>query len=197
MVSKGKQFKNNRPKDWQKTPQDYEQKLLDVARVARVTAGGRRFSFRVVVVIGDRAGKVAIGVRKGRDVQFAVEKAVRAAKKDFFNAPMTDTGTLHHSVYGKFGSSLVFLKPAPEGRGIRAGGAVRAVCDLAGYKSVTGKILSRSGNKLNVARATIEALKGIRYTSEAKSAKKIVKKSKESKEEDADSSTKSKKTKKS
>lgn len=188
MVSKGKQFKNRGPRDWQKPHQEYEQKLLDVARVARVTAGGRRFSFRVVVVIGDQAGKVAIGVRKGKDVQLAVEKAVRAAKKDFFNVPMTDTGTLHHSVYGKFGSSLVFLKPAPEGRGIRAGGAVRAVCDLAGYKSVTGKILSRSGNKLNVARATIVALKKIRIPKEPEKVQKIA-----TKKKDADSPTKTKK----
>lgn len=203
MGSKGKQFKNNRPQGRQQFPQDYEQKLLDVARVARVTAGGRRFSFRVVVVIGDRAGKVGVGVRKGRDVQSAVEKAVRTAKKNLLNAPMTGAGTIPYAVYGKSGSSVVFLKPASEGRGVRAGGAVRAVCDLAGYKSIAGKILSRSGNKLNIARATLEALGKIKVQksqpeASPPQAEKVKAKNKKTKEveKDADSPTKTKKAEK-
>lgn len=147
---------------FQQKPGDYEQRLLDVRRVARVTEGGRRFSFRTVVVIGDRAGQVGVGVKKGEDVQSAVEKAVRIAKKNLIQAPMNEKGTIPHESYGKSNSSLVFLKPASLGRGIIAGGAVRAVCDLAGYKNITAKILSRSGNKLNLARATIEALKKIK-----------------------------------
>ncbi len=148
--------------EYQRKPADYEQKVLDLARVARVTAGGRRFSFRAVVVIGDRAGQVGVGVKKGKDVQFAVEKAVRNAKKGLTKVPINELGTIPHESYGKFSSSVVFLKPAAEGRGIIAGGAVRAVCDLAGYSSIVGKIISRSGNKLNVARAAIIALKKIK-----------------------------------
>lgn len=185
MVGKTRQPQNIRSQERKKEAQDYEQKLLDVARVARVTAGGRRFSFRAVVVVGDRAGKVGVGVRKGRDVQFAVEKAVRDAKKNLFNAPMTDDGTIPYAVYGKSGSSRVFLKPARGGRGIRTGGAVRAVCDLAGYKSIAGKILSRSGNKLSVARAAVEALKKIKMLKGSSKPQIIPKKTKK----DADSST--------
>jgi small subunit ribosomal protein S5 len=156
-----RQQKKTRFRD-QKGPQDeFEHKLLDVARVARVTAGGRRFRFRAVVVVGDKKGRGGVGADKGKDVQFAIEKAVRDAKKNLFTVPMTKQGSLPHEAYGKSGSSMVFLKPGSEGRGIIAGGAVRAVCDMAGYKNVIGKIISRSGNKLNNARATIEALKKI------------------------------------
>lgn len=147
---------------FEQKPGDYEQKLLDIRRVARVTEGGRRFSFRVVVVIGDRAGQVGVGVKKGEDVQAAVEKAVRVAKKNLVKVPINEKGTISHESYGKSSSSRVFLKPAHEGRGIIAGGAVRSICDLAGYKNITAKILSRSGNKLNLARATIDALKKIK-----------------------------------
>lgn len=165
MAKQTRQQKRSRPRD-QKGPQDeFEQKLLDVARVARVTAGGRRFRFRAVVVVGDKNGRVGVGVNKGKDVQFAVEKAVRDAKKNLLAVPMTKQGSIPYEVYGKSGSSTVFLKPAPEGRGIIAGGAVRAVCDMAGYKSILGKIISRSSNKLNNARATIEALKKIKIQS--------------------------------
>lgn len=169
-----------RMQEGQRKADEFEQKLLDVSRVARVTAGGRRFRFRAVVVIGDRAGNVGVGVKKGKDVQFAVEKAVRAAKKNLLRAPMSKEGTILHETYGKYRSAVVFLKPTPAGRGIIAGGAVRAVCDLAGYKSVVGKIISRSGNKLNNAMATIEALKKIRMprelTSVEASKKKVIKK---------------------
>jgi small subunit ribosomal protein S5 len=154
--------RQQKSKEYQKPDQEFGQKLLNLSRVARVTKGGRRFSFRATVVIGDKKGRVGVGVKRGKDVQFAVEKAIRVAKKMLINAPMTKEGTIPHETYGKSGSSIIFLKPAPEGRGIIAGGAVRTVCDLAGYKSIIGKIISRSGNKLNTARATIEALKKIK-----------------------------------
>lgn len=159
---------NSRPQERQKPSDGFEQKLLDVARVARVTAGGRRFSFRATVVIGDRAGNVGVGVKKGKDVQFAVEKAVSSAKRNLVKVPITNRGTIPHEIYGKFGSSLIFMKPAKEGSGIKAGGAVRTVCDLAGYQNIVAKILSRSGNKLNIARATIEALSKIKHVPEPK-----------------------------
>ena len=189
MVSKGKQFKGNRPQERQKAPGDYEQKVLDVSRVARVTAGGRRFSFRVTVVIGDRAGKVGLGVKKGKDVQLAIAKADRNARKDMITVPVNDKGTIPYEVYGKFGSSVIFLKPARDGSGIKAGGAVRAVCDLAGYRNIGGKILSRSGNKMNIAKATLEALKSIKHVQKSEKKKAIKKDNKK----DADTSTKTEK----
>ena len=189
MVAKISKRRAARPQERQKQAQDYEQKLLDVSRVARVTAGGRRFSFRAVVIIGDKAGKVGVGVRKGKDVQFAVDKAVRSAKKDLIKVPITEPGTIPYQVIGKSGSSVVFMKPAKEGTGIRAGGAVRAVCDLAGYRNIVAKIISRSGNKLNISRATLEALKKIKIQE--------IKIQENSKDKDADTSTKTKKEKKS
>ncbi len=137
---------------------EFDQKVLDVRRVARVVAGGRRFSFRVTVVIGNRRGKVGVGVAKGSDVRQAVEKAVYQAKKHILVVPLTQTGSVPHEVTAKFSSARVFIKPAPEGAGIIAGGAVRSVCDLAGIRNVSSKIISRSSNKLNNARAAIEAL---------------------------------------
>jgi small subunit ribosomal protein S5 len=168
-----KQKRNNPTQEYQRPAQEFEQKILDMSRVSRVTSGGRRFSFRAVVVIGDRAGRVGVGVKKGKDVQYAIDKAVKSAKNNLVKAQIAKGGTILHESYGKFGSSIVFLKPNMEGRGIIAGGAVRAICDLAGYSNISGKILSRSGNKLNIARATIVALTKI------KSAKVKVKNDKE------------------
>lgn len=161
-MKKGNVMQKGRRERTPREPGEFEQKLLDVRRVTRVTAGGKRFSFRTVVVIGDRSGRVGVGVQKGPDVRAAIEKAVRDAKKGLVNVVMTDKGTIPHEVYGKSASARVFLKPAPEGRGIIAGGSVRTVADLAGYKNIIGKILSRSGNKLNNARAAIEALKKLK-----------------------------------
>jgi len=187
-----KKILQHNPRENRRQESEFDQKLLDVARVTRVTAGGRRFSFRAVVVIGDRAGRVGVGVKKGKDVRFAMEKATKDAKKNLINVPMTKEGTIPHESYGKSTSAVVFLKPAPRGRGIIAGGAVRAVCDLAGYKSIVGKMISRTNNKLNNARATIKALEAIRYKPEQEKAKVTSKKSKIH----ADSSAKKSKTKK-
>jgi len=136
---------------------EYEQKLLGVDRVTRVVAGGRRFRFRVVIVLGNRNGRVGTGVAKGQDVSMAVEKAVLQAKKNIV-AIVTKNETIPCEVEAKFGSVRVLLKPAAVGRGIVAGGAVRTICDLAGIKNISAKILTRSKNKLNIAKATIKAL---------------------------------------
>ncbi len=140
---------------------EYEQKLLDVARVVRVVAGGRRFRFRAVVVIGNRKGKVGVGVAKGQDVSIAVEKAVADAKKHLIKVSLVE-GTIPHMTEAKFSTAKVLLRPGLKGRGIVAGGAVRAVCDLAGVENISGKILGKTRNKLNNARATIEALKELK-----------------------------------
>lgn len=140
---------------------EYETKLLDLARVTRVTGGGKRLRFRAVVIAGDRKSKIGIGVDKGKDVSQAVEKATNKAKKNLFTVVISE-GTIPHQVEAKFGSAVVLLKPQRKGRGLVAGGAVRAICDLAGIRNISSKILSGSKNKLNNARATIEALKRLK-----------------------------------
>jgi len=140
---------------------EYEQKLLGIARVVRVVAGGRRFRFRAVMVIGDKNGRVGVGVSKGRDVSIAVEKAIANAKKKMIKIPIVNE-TIPHSVEAKFSSAKIMLKPAERGKGIVVGGAARAVCDLAGIKNISGKILGKTKNKLSNARATILALSKLR-----------------------------------
>lgn len=136
---------------------EFDEKVLEVARVTRVVAGGKRFKFRASVVIGDRKGKVGFGLGKGSDVSQAVQKAVHQAKKVMISVPITK-GTIPLGAKVKYNSAVVYLKPAPPGRGINAGGAVRVVSELAGIKDIIGKIISRSGNKINIAKATIKAL---------------------------------------
>jgi small subunit ribosomal protein S5 len=140
---------------------EFQTKLLDLARVTRVTGGGKRMSFRAVVVAGDKKGKVGIGIDKGKDVSQAIEKATRRAKKDLVSVVIVD-GTIPHEVEAKSGPARILLKPQRKGRGLVAGGAVRTICDLAGIKNVSSKILSGSKNKLNNARATMEALKKLK-----------------------------------
>jgi len=140
---------------------DLQTKLLDLARVTRVTGGGKRMRFRAVVIAGDRKGKIGIGIDKGRDVSQAVEKATRKAKKNLISIVITD-GTIPHEVMAKSGPAIILLKPQMKGRGLVAGGAVRAICDLAGIKNISSKILSGSKNKLNNARATMEALRKLK-----------------------------------
>jgi len=140
---------------------EYEQKLLDIARVVRVVAGGRRFRFRAVVVIGNKKGKVGVGVSKGQDVSLAVEKAVTNAKKNLIKVSLKNN-TIPHETEAKFGTAKIFLKPGIKGRGIVAGGAVRIICDLAGIENISGKIIGKTKNKLNNARATIKALEKLK-----------------------------------
>lgn len=140
---------------------EFESKLLDLARVVRVTGGGKRLRFRAVVIVGNRKGKIGIGIDKGRDVSQAVEKATNKAKKNLVSVVIQE-GTIPHQVEAKVGPARILLKPQKKGRGLVAGGAVRAICDLAGIKNISSKILSGSKNKLNNARATMEALKKLR-----------------------------------
>jgi small subunit ribosomal protein S5 len=138
---------------------EFEQKLLDIRRTARMVAGGRRFNFRALVIIGNKKGKVGIGVAKGADVTIAVEKAVNQAKKVLIEVPITENKSISQMIEAKFGAAKVMLKPAQKGRGIIAGGAVRVICNLVGIENVVSKIIGRTTNKLNNAQATIEALK--------------------------------------
>ena len=137
---------------------EFEQRVLDIRRVTRVVTGGKRFRFRATVILGDHKGRVGVGVDKGADTSEAIEKASRDARKNLILVPIKNN-TIPHEVIGKFSSAMVLLKPAGEGKGIVAGGPVRVIVSLAGIINVTSKILGTTTNKLNNARAAIEALK--------------------------------------
>lgn len=139
---------------------EFEQKILDIARVTRVTAGGKRMKFRACVIVGDRKGRVGSAVAKGVDVTAAVAKASAKAEKNLITVAMKNE-TVPYEIREKFGAAKVLLKPAPKGTGIKAGGAMRSVLELAGVPNVVGKILG-SKNKINNSRATINALKKLK-----------------------------------
>ena len=136
---------------------EFEQVTLDVRRVARVMAGGRRFSFSVTVVIGDKKGRVGVGLGKGADTALAIDKAVRSAKKAMVTIPLTSTRSIKHEVSATNSSSTVEIMPSP-GRGLVAGSAMRSVLEYAGVTDVIAKIQTRTKNKLTIARATVDAL---------------------------------------
>ena len=139
---------------------DYEEKNVEVARVTRVTKGGKRMRFRALSVIGNRKGRVGFGLAKGVDVAAATAKATTQARKALLTVPIVFE-TIPHPVEAKFGAASVLLKPAPSGTGIKAGGAVRIVLGLAGIPNVVSKILG-SSNKINNVKATFAALKKLR-----------------------------------
>jgi small subunit ribosomal protein S5 len=161
MVKENSKATNKKEIKLETNEKQYEEKLLDLRRVTRVVAGGKRFSFRATLVVGDRAGKVGIGIAKGKDVSEAIAKAKRQAIKKMIQVPIVND-TIPHEVKAKYCAAEVVLKPAQRGHGIVAGGAVRAVCELAGIKDLSSKILSRTPNKLSNAMATLEALKKIK-----------------------------------
>ncbi len=139
---------------------EFDQATLDVRRVARVMGGGRRFSFSVTVVIGDRKGRVGVGLGKAADTALAIDKAVRAAKKNLITVPLTKDNSIAHNVSARYGSSDIEIIPSP-GRGLVAGSAMRIVLEYAGVTNVVTKILSRTKNKLTIARATVVALQSL------------------------------------
>ena len=136
---------------------EFETKVVEIKRVTRVVAGGKRMRFRALVVIGDRNGRVGIGLKKGTDVAEAVAKATSQAKKTMVRVLIKE-GTIPHAVKLKYKAAVVFQKPARTGSGITAGGPVRAVVNLAGIKNISSKMLGAS-NKVSNVRATFEALK--------------------------------------
>ncbi len=135
---------------------EFEQKILEIARVTRVTAGGKRMKFRACVIVGDKKGRVGMSVAKGTDVTAAVAKASTKAEKNLVSVPIKNE-TIPHEIKEKFGAAVILMKPAPKGTGVKAGGAMRTVLELAGVPNVVGKILG-SKNKINNSRATINAL---------------------------------------
>ena len=142
----------------------FKDKVIHINRVAKVVKGGRRFSFSALVVVGDGKGSVGIGKGKAVEVPVAISKAVERAKKSMVHAPLRDT-TIPHEVLGHFGAAKVLLKPAAPGTGLIAGGAVRAILEVAGVHNILSKSLGTS-NPHNVARATLEGLKMLRSAEE-------------------------------
>lgn len=151
---------DNRGRGRERAPRErseFEQATIDVRRVARVMAGGRRFSFSVTVVIGDKKGRVGVGLGKGADTALAIDKAVRDAKKHLVTVKRTKDNSIAHDVSVKYASSTVTIIPSP-GRGVVAGSAMRTVLEYAGVTNVVAKIMTRTKNKLTIARATVAAL---------------------------------------
>lgn len=143
------------------TQEEFKSIILDLARVTRVQRGGKRLRFRACIGIGDKKGRVGVGIAKGKDVAIAVEKATRRAKRDAVSIPITKDGSIPHDISIKFKASKILFKPAPKGTGVKAGGVVRILCDLAGIQNITAKMLG-TNNKIINAQAVIEAFKKIK-----------------------------------
>ncbi len=150
---------------------EYADRVINIGRVAKVVKGGRRFSFTALVVVGDGAGKVGWGHGKANEVPEAIRKASERARRDMVQVPLRN-GTLPHTIIGKFGAASVVLKPAAPGTGVIAGGAVRPILEVAGYKNVLTKIIN-SRNPHNVVRATFEGLSRLITADEAASRRGI------------------------
>jgi len=151
-------------------PEEFEQRIIDIARVTRVMAGGKRMRFRACVAIGNKKGQVAIGLAKGADVTVGVTKAVTQAKKNLTTVSIVND-TIPHEILQKYGAAKILFKPARRGRGIIAGGAVRVVLELSGIKNITSKILG-TNNKVNNVKCTIEALKNLKRVEHKKKKEK-------------------------
>ncbi len=171
---KSKNISQNRDRfkrDSRKPRMEFDQKIVSIRRVTRVVAGGRRFSFSVCIVIGDKKGSVGVGMGKASDTALAIEKAYNNAKNSMIKVSLKDDMSIPHIVKTKFTSSEVFIKPAP-GKGVIAGGSVRTVLELAGITDVNAKIFSRSKNDFNNAKAAIKALSQLVLTKKRLSTKK-------------------------
>jgi small subunit ribosomal protein S5 len=141
----------------QREKPEFDQQIVDLARVTRVTEGGKQLNFRVCIVIGDRKGRVGFGVAKGKDVQIAVGKAVNKAKKQMIRVPFVKD-TIAHRVEAKYKAAKVMIKPAPRGSGIIAGGPVRIILELAGVPNASAKMVGKTNNKVTNVKATFDAL---------------------------------------
>lgn len=158
-MDRNKDNRNRNNRDQPKEEKLYEERVINIDRVARVVKGGRRFRFRALVVLGDKKGKLGIGIAKGADVTSAVAKAVDSAKKNMFDIALYN-GTLPHEAQAKVGGANILIKPASPGTGLIAGGAVRTVLEVAGVSNALSKSLG-SSNKVNTAYATLAALKSL------------------------------------
>lgn len=146
-----------RPDRAERPKPEFDQKMLEIRRVTRVVAGGRRFSFSVTLVAGDRKGRVGVGIGKATDTTLAINKAFSDAKRNMIKIKTTESGSIPHEVSAKYNSARVMLMPN-KSRGVVVGSAMRNVVEFAGLADITGRVISGSKNKLNIARATIKAL---------------------------------------
>jgi len=165
MEKRNEKKNSRRGSSFNRVKPEFDQKILNIRRVTRVVAGGRRFSFSVALVAGDKKGSVGLGLGKAGDTALAINKALRNAKKNMIKLNLTKTMSIPHELSAKFSSSYVMLRPN-KGRGLVAGSVIRDIIKLSGLKDVTGKILSNSKNKLNNAKAVMAALSVIssKYT---------------------------------
>jgi len=159
--NKDKRQRQSRPKQ----PKLYEEEVISIGRVTKVTKGGRHFRFSAVVVVGNKKGKVGLGTGKANEVPDAIKKAVQAATKNVVDISIVDDRTIPHEAIGVQGASKVMLKPAAKGTGVKAGGPVRSVLEMAGVKDILSKSLG-SNTKINMAYATLNALKAQRTVEE-------------------------------
>ncbi len=171
--------RHGRPNDRTEEEKQFDERVVNIDRVARVVKGGRRFRFRALVIVGDHKGKVSMGIAKGADVTTAVTKAVDIAKKNFQEVVIVN-GTIPHEIETKVGGAKIFLKPAARGTGLIAGGVVRTVLEVAGIQNVLSKSHG-SSNKINTAYATLAALSALQHpdtwlTRQASAPKTVAKK---------------------
>jgi len=164
-VKRGRRGRDEAGKDspqggFAKIPSEWKEKVIQIRRVTKVVKGGKKLSFRAVVVVGNQKGQVGVGVGKSNEVIGAIQKGVASAKKNLIDVPMIKT-TIPHHILGKAGSGRIVLRPAAQGTGIIAGGAARAVLELAGVENILCKSLG-SDSPLNVARATVDGLANLR-----------------------------------
>lgn len=148
-----------------KEEKQYEERVVSINRVSRTVKGGRKLRFAALVVVGDQKGNFGYGTGKAIEVPEAIKKALENAKRNMFHVTLVKNGTISHDVYGKYGACKVYLKPAPEGTGIIAGGPVRAILELAGVKNIYSKVYG-SRTPINCIRATIDGLSNIKTYSQ-------------------------------